>query len=279
MFKIFAISSIIYFMSPSSFLIANAGTVYNERPVVALFTQPSTSTAGSCGGNCLYLASSYVKYIESAGARVVPVNYYANTTELDAIFDSVNGFFFPGGGSAFPASAQYVYDRIVKANDKGDFMPLWGTCMGFQWLLISQSRNTNILDPKSGVFDSYNLSIPLDLTAEANTSRYFKNASPEQMSIITTENVTMNNHHYGIYPTHFASTQYLASFFSVLSTNKDRQGVEFVSMIEAFDYPIYGSQWHPEKNVFEWYIHAYVCTHLHTYSTYIHTYIHTIIYI
>ena len=273
MFKIFAISSIIYFMSPSSFLIANAGTVYNERPVVALFTQPSTSTAGSCGGNCLYLASSYVKYIESAGARVVPVNYYANTTELDAIFDSVNGFFFPGGGSAFPASAQYVYDRIVKANDKGDFMPLWGTCMGFQWLLISQSRNTNILDPKSGVFDSYNLSIPLDLTAEANTSRYFKNASPEQMSIITTENVTMNNHHYGIYPTHFASTQYLASFFSVLSTNKDRQGVEFVSMIEAFDYPIYGSQWHPEKNVFEWYIHAYVCTHLHTYSTYIHTYI------
>ena len=168
--RIIALSSIIYFIYPSN-LIANAGTVNNERPVVALFTQPSTSTAGSCGGNCFYLASSYVmKYIESAGARVIPVNYYANTTELDAIFDSVNGFFFPGGGSAYPASAQYIYDRVVKANDKGDFMPLWGTCMGFQWLLISQSRNTNILDPKSGVFDSYNLSIPLDLTTAASTS-------------------------------------------------------------------------------------------------------------
>jgi gamma-glutamyl hydrolase len=38
----------------------------------------------------------------------------------------------------------------------------------------------------------------------------------------------------------------------MLSTNKDRQGVEFVSMIEAFKYPIFGSQWHPEKNNFEW---------------------------
>ena len=38
----------------------------------------------------------------------------------------------------------------------------------------------------------------------------------------------------------------------MLSTNKDRQGVEFVSMIEAYKYPIFGSQWHPEKNNFEW---------------------------
>ena len=38
----------------------------------------------------------------------------------------------------------------------------------------------------------------------------------------------------------------------MLSTNKDRQGSEFVSMIEAFKYPIFGSQWHPEKNNFEW---------------------------
>ena len=43
----------------------------NERPVVALFSQPSTSTAGNCGGNCLYIASSYVKFIESAGARLI----------------------------------------------------------------------------------------------------------------------------------------------------------------------------------------------------------------
>jgi hypothetical protein len=54
-------------------------------------------TATACGGDCLYLAASYVKYIESAGARVVPINYYASEEELDDVFSKVNGFLFPGG--------------------------------------------------------------------------------------------------------------------------------------------------------------------------------------
>ena len=38
--RIIALSSIIYFIYPSN-LIANAGTVNNEQPVVALFTRPN----------------------------------------------------------------------------------------------------------------------------------------------------------------------------------------------------------------------------------------------
>jgi len=182
----------------------------------------------------------------------VPINYYATNSELDHLFQSLNGFFFPGGGAAFPASAQYIYDKVVKANDNGDFTPLWGTCMGFQWLLMSQSRDSNILDPKSGQFDSYNISMNLDFTSAAKTSRIFSTASQEIMNVLATENVTMNNHHYGIYTDHFKSTNSLNSFFNLLSTNQDRKGVEFVSTIEAYKYPIYGTQWHPEKNPFEW---------------------------
>ena len=47
-------------------------------------------------------------------------------------------------------------------------------------------------------------------------------------------------------------TPSLANFYKILSTNKDLQGVEFVSTIEANNYPIYGTQWHPEKNAYEW---------------------------
>jgi gamma-glutamyl hydrolase len=198
----------------------------------------------------MYLAASYVKYIEAAGARVVPINYNAKDAELDEIFNSVNGIFFPGGGSAFPHSAQYMFDKVVAANQAGDHFPLWGTCMGFQWLLIATSKNTNILDPPSGQMDSYNLSIPLDFTAAAPQSRLFSK-SGQIYTILERENVTMNNHHYGIYPAHFDATPALTSMFNVLSTNKDRKGVEFVSTIEAWKYPIYGSQWHPEKNDFE----------------------------
>lgn len=100
----------------------------------------------------------------------------------------------------------------------------------------------------------------------------FASASREVMEIISTENVTMNNHHYGIYTSHFEETDSLTSFFNgilflycnffamqvviiifmiVLSNNKARDGVEFVSTMEAFNYPIFGTQWHPEKNDFE----------------------------
>ena len=37
-----------------------------------------------------------------------------------------------------------------------------------------------------------------------------------------------------------------------MSTNTDENGIEFVSTIEHKTRPIYGTQWHPEKNNFEW---------------------------
>ena len=31
-------------------------------------------------------------------------------------------------------SANLLYDLLVRANDAGDFIPLWGTCLGFELL-------------------------------------------------------------------------------------------------------------------------------------------------
>ena len=193
-----------------------------------------------------------IRYVESAGARVVPINYYASNEQLDDVFSKVNGFLFPGGGAVFPSSAQYIFDKTVEANKAGDFMPLWGTCMGFQWLLISASRDQDILDPKSGQMDAYNLSIPLEFTSTGRSSKMFANAPEYIYKSLGTLNVTMNNHHYGIWTEHFEATESLNSFFNMISTNVDRNGDSFVSTIEAFDYPIFGSQWHPEKNIFEY---------------------------
>ena len=224
----------------------------NNYPIIGIFTQPTISTIPDCGGACLYIAASYVKYIESSGARVVPIDFHATTSELDALLPKLNGVLFPGGDAEFPASAQYTFDKIKAFNDAGDYMPLWGTCMGFEWLLMSATQDENILDPKTGQMDAYNLSIPLDFTSTMKDSKLFSHASSEIVNILAKQNVTMNNHHYGIYPDHFTSTPALSGFYNMLSTNQDRQGVEFVSMIEAFKYPIFGSQWHPEKNNFEW---------------------------
>ena len=67
--------------------------------------------------------------MEAAGARVVPINYYATEAELNHYVSVLNGFLFTGGGSAFPKSAQMIFDKVVEANQAGDYLPLWGTCM------------------------------------------------------------------------------------------------------------------------------------------------------
>lgn len=117
--------------------------------------------------------------------------------------------------------------------------------MGFQWLLLAQSHNSVALDPPKGQMDAYNLSIPLDFVSKdvIKQSKLFGQAPQKIVDILSTENVTMNNHHYGLYTNHFQSTSVLSSFFRLISTNKDRQGAEFISTIESFDFPIFGSQW------------------------------------
>lgn len=38
----------------------------------------------------------------------------------------------------------------------------------------------------------------------------------------------------------------------VMSVNQDWNGLEFISTVEHRNYPFYGIQFHPEKNIYEW---------------------------
>ena len=67
-----------------------------------------------------------------------------------------------------------------------------------------------------------------------------------------TRNVTMNLHHDGVPVSRWEENSLLGAFFTLVSTNFERKGSAFVSTMEAWDYPITGTQWHPERNQFEW---------------------------
>ena len=63
--------------------------------------------------------------------------------------------------------------------------------------------------------------------------------------------MTINFHQWCLTPQNF--TKYnMDNFWTLLATGNDRNGLEFVAVIEAKDYPIWGTQFHPEKNSFEW---------------------------
>ncbi|XP_067673158.1 gamma-glutamyl hydrolase A-like [Haliotis asinina] len=221
---------------------------YNNRPVIGVLAQATDSkTHGDT-----YIPANYVKYLEQAGARVVPIRVREPVSYYVKLFSHINGVLFPGGSvgivsSDYAKAARILYDMAVKANDAGDHFPLWGTCQGFQ-LLTNLTARHNLLQP----VDASDISLPLDLAPDAKSSRLLGRLSQKSLHILTTENVTPNFHHYGLLLETFDQTKALSSFYRLISTNKGRKGKVFVSTIEAFKYPFYGTQWHPEKINFDW---------------------------
>ena len=78
-------------------------------------------------------------------------------------------------------------------------------------------------------------------------------SSPDDVDLILSEqNVTINFHNWCLTPENFTKSEALRKFWNVLATNKDFNGLEFISLMEAKHYPIWASEYHPEKVSYEW---------------------------
>eukprot|EP00955_Chlamydomonas_euryale_P058226 357001-Chlamydomonas_euryale.AAC.18 len=64
-------------------------------------------------------------------------------------------------------------------------------------------------------------------------------------------NLALENHEYGMPPPMYKKYPVLSDWYKILTTTKDRQGIEYISSMEAKKYPFFGTQWHPEKPSFE----------------------------
>lgn len=218
----------------------------NDRPIIGIIAQPHNA-------NSTYIAASYVKWIESAGARVVPIPFNVGKDRLKILYQSVNGLLFPGGGTSLDGTPymhalEYLFELALEDNKKGVYFPIWATCLGFEAVNAIVARDIKIL---TWGYDAHNISWPLDLLPAASKSRMFSGAPTGVLEIIGSKPVTMNNHQGGVLPETFKANKYLTEFFDLLSVNKDKKGKPFVSTIEGKKYPIYATQWHPEKQAFE----------------------------
>ncbi|XP_012559207.1 gamma-glutamyl hydrolase A [Hydra vulgaris] len=234
------------FVLLSVFTLPNESLI-NDRPIIAVLAQLSP-----VDNHYSYIAASYVKYLESAGARVVPIPASMTADEVSKLFNYVNGVLYPGGSTTWFTSGYYKHAKIfhdlaIKANKNGDYFPVWGTCLGFETLHVIATESGDVLTN----FAAEDISLALNFTPDASTSRLFSGIDKNLFKALSAENITYNHHSYGISPKEYTVRSTLKSFYKVLSTNKDVNGLTFVSSIEAYDYPFYGTQWHPEKNAFE----------------------------
>lgn len=244
----FACATVVFFVVCSILPCTSSGEK-NDQPVIGVLAQDVYSPQPN---RTSYIVASYVKFLESAGARVVPVMINQTMEEYKRLFYSINGILFPGGGvsiisSGYEKAAAIFYNLAIEANKRGDYFPVWGTCLGFEELsyltsgkLLLSHTNT------SGV------ALPLIFTNASKESRMFRGFPAELMKALGSEPLTVNSHQWSLTVESFNGNVDLSKFYNVLSINVDNWKMEFVSTIEAYDYPIYGTQWHPEKNAFEW---------------------------
>uniref|UniRef100_A0A4W5M0K1 folate gamma-glutamyl hydrolase n=1 Tax=Hucho hucho TaxID=62062 RepID=A0A4W5M0K1_9TELE len=150
--------------------------------------------------NASSIAASNVKFLESAGARVVHVI-----------------IIYPGGGVTSFYLTKY-------ANSRGDL-----TCLGFEELKYLTSGKMLLSHTNtSGV------ALPLVFTNIMLESRMFKGFPSELLDALASDNAD------------------LRKFYKVLTTSSDGKKRVFIVFSVACGFPIYGTQWHPEKNTFEW---------------------------
>ncbi|XP_028925103.1 gamma-glutamyl hydrolase [Ornithorhynchus anatinus] len=222
----------------------------NDRPVLGILMQECDFKAFQSLGK-YYIAASYVKYLESAGARVVPISLTLSEEEYETLFQSINGVLFPGGSvdlqtSQYARVAKLLYNKALKANDQGDYFPVWGTCLGFEELTFLASGEKLLT-----LTNTHGLALPLNFTSAAKESRLFQNFPSDLLEAFASEPLTSNFHYWSVSTQNFTRNKGLHDFYKILTTNVHGQ-FEFVSTMEAYAYPIYGVQWHPEKNAFEW---------------------------
>ncbi|OMJ89508.1 hypothetical protein SteCoe_8304 [Stentor coeruleus] len=239
----------------------------NNAPVIGILTLPNVPYENFTINGTSYIASSYVKYLEMAGARVVPIRIDHSYAEFDYLFPRLNGILFTGGSANFwvnsskvpilspdyAAKGCYLYDLVKKANDQGQFYPLWGTCLGFELLHVCANNQFATVGNFNGE-PSYTQ--VHQFTSAATVSKIFTGLSlqfgQQVMSIMSNQNVSLLSHTHGISPSTYQQFPNLSEMYNILSIMHDKSGSPFVGMIEARNYPIWGTQFHPEKNLYEW---------------------------
>lgn len=163
----------------------------------------------------------------------------------------------PGGSVYFPDSdkrggysfvARELLRLAAAANERNDYFPIWGTCLGFELMVYHEANGADVMTSCS----AWNVPMKLKFTESAVSSRLFNPAPKAVVKLLATEKLTANFHRSCVTPQNFTSFR-IDQGYKMLSRNFDQEAkVTFISTIEHRKYPFYGTQFHPEKNLYEW---------------------------
>jgi gamma-glutamyl hydrolase len=173
----------------------------------------------------------------------VPILINDSEEEIDTKLANINGVFFPGGDGWNLELAREVFSKTKQLNDQGVFMPIWGTCLGFENLImITADRGQAAMEDLVAA----DTNIPLTYVADPATTRMYEGLGDDAW-VLASKNYTYNWHSNGTSPTTFQEDQGLSAFWDVTAVSFTPNGTAFTASIEAKNYPFFATQYHTEK--------------------------------
>ena len=79
----------------------------------------------------------------------------------------------------------------MKINDEGTFLPMWGTCLGFERLVMYTNED------KQETLQHFGLkheSVALDFSTDPLMTKMFCDFDKSQIRDLSSKNITYNNH-------------------------------------------------------------------------------------
>ena len=217
----------------------------NEQPVIGILTQTLESfmkNDSRLSNYTSYIMSTNVRFMQSHGARVIPIRNQDSKEEIMDKLSKVNAVLFPGGDGDNYDLGKTVFDEIVRRNDAGQFFPAWGTCLGYE-NMVAYTADAGLGAWGKFVFLRGNL--PVKFLKHPMETRMWRPFGPAAFEF-EMQNLTWNSHNWGIAPDTFKTDKGLADFWDVTAESFMPNGTAFVASIEAKKYPIFGTQFHPE---------------------------------
>ena len=256
------------------FFVAVFNAVYaNDEPLIGILTLPCENDPGYCNFTTpshpeatTYLPASYVKWLESGGARIIPIQSDDSIENINKLLPKLNGVLSTGGAASFTMDSSW-YKNLAnilsqlrlfnKNNQNKQAIPLWATCLSFQAVQCLTAGTTDIVVSRYAEDDA----LPIIFQGDVyDTSKIFNNSFFDKdytnmiYDKLSKENLTMNFHKYGVAETSYdGKYKYLSNNFTILGESIDQYGDSFVTLIQSINNEEngnlywFGSQFHPEK--------------------------------
>lgn len=194
-----------------------------------------------------YIIQNNIKWFADRGVDIVPIPY--TTRSPEKYMSRIHGLYFQGGAVYNPdymRNATKLMKLALDANRSGEYFPVWGTCHGFQTMIMVFGEMP-MDGSELGYFDAReNYTTNVLLTAAGKRARITSEWTPWFKDYIQKGAHVYFANMRGIQPSGFLKNKRLRSMFSMVGVSKDRKGVAFVSIMEGKQVPFYGTQFHAE---------------------------------